>query len=86
MSELESGTIVIVEWWDSSSPTSIWNGVADAKAYRPVKVITVGFLAHQDSERIVVFQSFHKDEVAGVFAIPRGSVIAMRELAGVEHD
>src|SRR5262245_35745591 len=69
-----SPQLVVVEWEDSTQPTSPWQWIADIKADAPKLCVTVGFLVHDTPEVKVLAQNL--GDVAGA-AVQGSGVITI---------
>lgn len=74
------GSIVLLTWQDAAQRGPYWVDKAKAKAHAPVKVQTVGFLVKASKRRVTIMQSFHRDQVGGVFSIPAAWVVQVTTL------
>lgn len=74
--------VVHVRWSDSSAVYG-WRSLGKLKTYVADKLLiidTVGLLVFESAEKVLLIQSVSKDEVDGVFEIPRACIRSMRTL------
>jgi hypothetical protein len=77
--------MVHVHWHDACSRTG-WASVESLiEEHTPWCVDTVGFLLHEDRERIIVGLSVHSDDVAGdSLVIPMTWILSIEEVGHVQ--
>lgn len=75
------GSIVLLTWHDAAQRGPYWVTPTQAKAHRPVKVHSVGFLVKASKRRVTLMQSFHPDQTGGVFSIPAAWVTEVQTLS-----
>ena len=77
----------IILWNDISGQERPWLTHEEAISLEPILMKTVGYIIHEDDEKIVVCSTMATDEehYGNVNAIPRGVILAMRDL-GVNND
>lgn len=77
----------IILWNDISGQERPWLTHEEAISLEPILMKTVGYIIHEDDEKIVVCSTMSTDEehYGNVNAIPRGVILAMRDL-GANND
>jgi hypothetical protein len=74
---------VLVKWCDVASLNG-WRDVAEIVDYEPVVVESLGFEFWNDGSKVILVQSFLKDDTDTKYGnplmIPRGCVIDIEEL------
>ena len=77
----------IILWTDISGQERPWLTHEEAISLEPILMKTVGYIIHEDDEKIVVCSTMSTDEehYGNVNAIPRGVILAMRDL-GANND
>ncbi len=71
--------VVSVKWIDSRMD-DCWQGAEEAKGFNPELACSVGFLLCEDEEKVVLVQTFGKDNVQGLIAIPKVCIKDMKEM------
>ena len=78
---------VVVRWLDIVGDDGGWLTLAEAKEYRPSLVETHGWILEENESYILVASTLSiggsgdEDTVGGVHAIPRGVLVAVKEMA-----
>lgn len=77
----------IVLWTDISGQERPWLSYEEAIGLEPILMKTVGYIIHEDDEKVVVCSTMATDEehYGNVNAIPRGVIIAIGDI-GVNND
>jgi hypothetical protein len=77
----------LILWTDISGQERPWLTHEEAVSLEPILMKTVGYIIHEDDEKIVVCSTMATDEehYGNLNAIPRGVIIAMRDI-GVNND
>ena len=77
----------IILWTDISGQERPWLTHEEAISLEPILMKTVGYIIHEDDEKIVVCSTMDTEEehYGNVNAIPRGVILAMRDL-GANND
>jgi hypothetical protein len=77
----------IILWADITGQERPWLTHEEAISLEPILMKTVGYIIHEDDEKIVVCSTMSTDEehYGNVNAIPRGVILAMRDL-GANND
>ena len=73
--------LVSVTWLDAVSCDS-WESISDAQKLNPATMITLGFLLHDDDDKVVIAASYDQDNesVARTYAIPKSWVLSIKEI------
>ena len=68
--------LVRVTWVDIHSYDEPWMDLKEAQSMKPVEMDTVGWIAEESEEHIVIFstQSTEGDSVGSINAIPKGVI------------
>ena len=77
--------LVLVEWEDSAATMDGWKTAEQRREFTCCSIRSVGFLIHDDAERIVISgaMSVHEEHEAhfgDVWSIPRGSVVRVTRI------
>ena len=77
----------LILWNDISGQERPWLTHEEAISLEPILMRTVGYIIHEDDEKIVVCSTMDTEEehYGNLNAIPRGVILAMRDL-GVNND
>ena len=77
----------LILWNDISGQERPWLTHEEAISLEPILMKTVGYIIHEDDEKIVVCSTMDTEEehYGNVNAIPRGVILAMRDI-GVNND
>ena len=77
----------LILWNDISGQERPWLTHEEAISLEPILMKTVGYIIHEDDEKIVVCSTMDTEEehYGNVNAIPRGVILAMRDL-GANND
>ena len=77
----------IILWTDITGQERPWLTHEEAISLEPILMKTVGYIIHEDDEKIVVCSTMDTEEehYGNVNAIPRGVILAIRDL-GANND
>ena len=77
----------LILWNDISGQERPWLTHEEAISLEPILMRTVGYIIHEDDEKIVVCSTMNTEEehYGNLNAIPRGVILAMRDI-GVNND
>lgn len=70
--------MVRVEWKDSAHPPAGWKSRGDSIA--PVTVVSVGMMHVEKKRYIVLAQSYTKEQVSDLTAIPKSCIVKLETL------
>lgn len=74
--------VQVVEWFDPHAVADTWTDVtqviAEYKAHPMERVLTIGYLIHEDERNILIANNVTESQVSGVTVIPRVNVLEMR--------
>lgn len=79
--------LVLVEWLDSKQPVAAWQWLSDLEAPAPARCVSVGFLAREETDTLVIVQNVadpHDEDGAqasGAMTIPRACVVSIMDLS-----
>jgi hypothetical protein len=90
VNKVKPGPVVgakLILWNDISGQERPWLTHEEAISLEPILMKTVGYIIHEDDEKIVVCSTMDTEEehYGNVNAIPRGVILAMRDI-GVNND
>jgi len=72
---------VLLEWEDSQSLIyNVWNDKADIVNQECPRIATIGFVLHEDKEKIIVAASKGGDQASGDMVIPKSAIRKRRRL------
>ena len=73
--------LVSVTWLDAVSCDS-WEPILDARNLKPARMVTIGFLLHEDDDKVVLSASYDEENqsVASTYAIPKSWVLSIKEI------
>lgn len=81
MPDTQNAWRVEVHWEDSTIPHRGWREVKEILADRKaVRCMSVGFVLADDEQGMVLTNSIHGSEAAGVVMIPRSAIRKVRKL------
>lgn len=81
MSDRDKYPRVCVEWIDSCGVDERWHSIQDATACELRHIMTMGFLVHEDDEKMIVVASVSDVEhCAGGSVIPKVSIVRWDKL------
>lgn len=78
--KLDNKRIVYIQWEDSASVDGVVWQFKDDWVCESHNCFTVGFLVSEDKNTVVVAQSENDDQWGRLFAIPKKSIIEIKEL------
>ena len=82
MSKSPTGLEVVeVHWLDAKTAAGGWEDNATMFPLEPMQCVSVGFVAAEDDQALVLVQTLGEDAMQGRIVIPRGAVVKMRPLA-----
>ena len=75
------GPLTVIDWEDSASLVgSTWNAVDEVRKSRPIVCKSVGWLAAEDRNCVVLVAHISGDDVGGDLCIPKSSIVKRRIL------
>jgi hypothetical protein len=77
--------LVKIEWIDAMSDDNTWQDVKELKAQKLRPVEFVGWILHQDQEKVITISSFDEESQmgGGGTTIPRSCIVRMIQLKEV---
>ncbi len=77
--------LVKVDWLDAMSDDNTWQDIKELKEQKLRPVECVGWILHQDQEKVILISSFDDESKmgGGGTVIPRCCIIRMTELKGM---
>lgn len=73
--------LVIIEWDDAASQPSLTWEARDEERIGRCLVRTAGFVLFDDARGIEVCMSYHDEQLAGRWMVPRGCIVSVTELS-----
>ena len=77
--------LVRIEWLDAMSDDNTWQQIKELKAQKLRPVECVGWILHQDQDKVITISSFDEDTQmgGGGTTIPRCCIVRMTQLTEV---
>lgn len=73
-------TPVLIRWRDSATESHMNWESRDVEPMTETIISTIGFLLHDELDRVELAMSYHEDEVAGRWQIPRCCIVSITEI------
>ena len=81
MSKSPTGLEVVeVHWLDAKTAAGGWEDNATMFPLEPMQCVSVGFVAAEDDQALVLVQTLGEDAMQGRIVIPRGAVVKIQPL------
>lgn len=80
MSARPKPELVKLEWLDIASQSG-WMSVRDAREFKPIRCVDVGWVLHRDEHSLTLFRSRNSDGSIGDVAVfPTGCIVRVTQL------